>query len=226
MKAPYSQLLITLFSLPLFSYAQRDSTFFIDEITVHLNRTIYLSSGDYINPGNFGKFGFGAGVYHSFRKNKRMELITGVEYNQTNLFREVYFEDSVTHLSNVKYNLNCISLPFKARFSTGKKMKLFFETGLFIDFYCLASEVGERVTKTVVGGVNTYTSSDYSNISVFPAVNFGPQSGIGMTIPVKENAILIMADYKFGVLPLYKNNVYKYNAVYNRYLRFIVGFKL
>ena len=47
-----------------------------------------------------------------------------------------------------------------------------------------------------------------------------------MTIPVKENAILIMADYKFGVLPLYKNNVYKYNAVYNRYLRFIVGFKL
>ena len=53
-------------------------------------------------------------------------------------------------------------------------------------------------------------------------VNLGISGGVGLRIPVKKHEILLKGDYKWGMRAIYSYQ----DSIYNRYWRFIIGFKL
>lgn len=201
---------------PLFS--QWDSTIFFNEFTVSINRTAVKDN----NTEN--RFGFGAGVYHSSSDRKMVNFVFGFEYNRTSQFKEGMYESRFTHFTDLTCYIQSISLPLAARINFGRTTKFFVEAGFYLDINL----------KAVLDGTRHYfgpnedwsgiliTESEFRKETGVKTLNYGPSVGAGVKIPVAKHAILLKADYKYGIA-----NLEEYHGtINNRYFRFMLGFKL
>jgi len=177
-----------------------------DEFTISGNRTIALS-------GKRGRFGCGAGIYHSSVLSKRWHYLYGLEYNYTSLFvDEVSYHVSLHRMEkNVTFHVHAVSLmPISFRFSMGKNVKYFIESGVFLGF-SIAGKKGE------VYSINPHSTPEHPNNYVSPVkmekangIDYGHSFGMGMRIPMKNIEWIVKADYKLGISLITGYGTYQY----------------
>ena len=204
-------LIILLFSKV---YGQRDSTLIFNEFCLSINTT-YLADGNTEN-----RYGFGIAAYHTFFAHEIMNVISGIEYNRTSLFKKNIREDHLSRSTNLTYYLNDISIPIELRVNFGKKIKIFIESGLFLDCNIGAKRKGTKHTYYPYQGDNIENKTFNIGIRRF---NYGPVYGIGVKIPVRKFELVIKTDYKIGWEVLYD---YEADQIINRYIRIMIGLKI
>ena len=121
-------LILTLIFTNTLAFGQNDSALFFNEFCVSLNKT---NVQDYNSNDGIG---FGVGAYHTFLPDKIVNILLGFEYNRTSQFIENMYEGHFANATNLTYFINSLSIPITARFYAGKRIKIFFETGYFLDF--------------------------------------------------------------------------------------------
>jgi hypothetical protein len=170
----------------------------------------FLISGNYSiasSDASKGRFGGGAGMYHTSRLSMRWNYMYGVEYNYTSLFvEEVSYPFNLHRFEkDVTFHIHTISLmPVAFRFSMGKNIKYFFETGLSFGIV-IADKRGEAYVKNKVGG--EYTPVD---IEGRKGVDVAQSFGTGMRIPMKNIEWIVKTDYKMGLSLIRGNEFYRY----------------
>ena len=210
-------LTLSFIFLSTFTFAQNDSIFFFNELSVSINRTNLED-----NNTNDG-IGFGIGAYHTFLSQKIVNILFGFEFNQTKQFKDYMYEGHYANSTDLTYYINSLSIPLTARLNLGKQVKIFFETGFFVDL-----NVGARRK----GTMHTYLPNEnnqivykefkiYDKPSILP-LDYGISIGIGINVPVSKFQLIIKPDYKFGIKALYDYQ----DQIYNRYFRIMIGMKI
>jgi hypothetical protein len=181
--------------------------FFFNEFNVSVNYSA-IGFGEY-----YGKFGFGLNAYRVMFKEKKLNLLTGIEYNLTRQFwADLHIYGYLTNYKDVTFCLGFISIPLNFRINFGQNIKIFLELGAYIEF-CMHATYKGRYSDN--GHANEFKKGYF----IDPQIRYGFSGGIGVRIPVNKYEIIIKPDYKFG-LP---SNI---DGPYNRYIRLNFGFAL
>lgn len=218
------RLILLLAFVPFSMFAQEDESnksdqltevdLFFNEFTVSANMTMIN------DPNTTNGFGGGFGIYRSWRNDKIVNIVHGIEYNYSSQRKDKVFEgSSYAYYNNALYKMHNISVPVAARFTFGEKTKLFLETGLFVDFNLSDRRVGVFNTTDQDGIPMEVEVNEDANLDFF---NYGFNAGLGTRIPIKGLDLLFKLDYKFGIPDLYRFD----ENFYNRYLRFSIGVNL
>jgi hypothetical protein len=201
-------------SLSITSVAgQKSVDVFFDEISGSINRS---NVRDY---NTDDRYGFGLGIYHSFRSEKRINVVFGWEFNRTSQFKKVTSGSRYSHSTDVKYSTNYLSFPLSCRFNIGEKTKLFFETGVFADLAVGGSHSG--TSHTIIPqdtGMFITTITEYTQRGGLPS-SFGVFGGLGIRFLVRNFELIIRPEYKVGLNEWSLN----YEEYYNRYFRISFG---
>ncbi len=135
----YSRTLILIIGLaviPYHSLAQDKRRFFLDEFQISANRMVPNE-----NSSETG-FGYGIGVYHSFRSEKTLNLLLGLEYNRLSQFKDYLYAARYQQAYDITLVANCMSLSFGPRFNIGTHTKVFFDTGIYMDLVFKSQKSG------------------------------------------------------------------------------------
>ena len=184
------------------------------EITISLNQTTVGFRYD--------KAGFGIGAYNAFFNQKRCNLVVGLEFNWNCQLRKY---TNSKYESESMATKNYLGVPVYFRVNLGKKVKFFFEQGLFFDPFVFGRE------KYTEKSVETGIKSVINNKMKLYKSDFGISGGIGIRIPVKAYELLLKCDYKYGLRKIIdfssKSSVQNpMISLYNQYIRFTIGFKV
>jgi hypothetical protein len=205
------------FILPLVSLSQEKWMLTLDEVTVSGNRTFMQS--DYRE----GRYGFGAGIYHAFLKEHRLNILLGLEYNRTGQFFDYIYNGRFSHHEDVTYHFNNLAVPLGLRVSLGRKTKFFIEGGGYADIplytkaqgrYYYSYPVFNEDTVYMVSGQGEFNEKSESASSV------GIYFGGGVIIPSSKVSWIIKSDYKYGLTAILNDG---YLSSDSRYLRLMVG---
>lgn len=200
------------------SYTQVNSNkYFFNEFSVSINRT------ELMNNNTENRFGFGIGAYRSFMPEKLISIIFGFEFNRTNQFKKSLYESHFANSMDITYHLNSLSIPLNSRINFGRRIKLFIETGIFLDLYI--SKIRDGVMYTYE--INKQNQIEYkvfnfkgdANILNF---NYGPSIGMGLMIPLSKYKINLLVEYKSGLRTLYDYR----DHIKNKYLQLKLNFKI
>lgn len=187
---------------------------FFNEFTASLNMTMVQNSN------TSSGIGGGFGIYRSWRNDKIVNIVHGLEYNYSAQTKDrVYEGSSYAFYNDIHYRMHNISVPVLVRFTFGERVKLFAETGGFMEFGLGSKRKGVYKTTDADGLPTNLNVHEEANLNYF---NYGFSAGVGTRIPVRGIDLLIKIDYKFGVRDLYRFD----EKVYNRYLRFSFGVNL
>lgn len=192
--------------------------FFINEIGASMN----YSLGD---KNTINGFGFGFGIYKRVYKRSRVNVVYGVEFNQTNFQRKLVVLDEYSHKENMKYSLNYLTVPVTARIHLGDindlnkashAPKFFFDLGLYVDVTCGTKREGTLVLYSPE--ISDTLSFEEKYNSKVP--NFGVNGGMGIKIPVKFKYLIIKADYRLGLINQGRSN----DKITNNYVRLYLSY--
>lgn len=208
-----SVIVLAVISLVGYGQDKKESPIFFNEFEVSVNRTHII--GKNAEGNGKARFGFGVGMYRAFFEPKKVNLITGLEYNQT---RQFWKNNSIPKATerDVTVTLHTIAVPVMARYSVGGKVKFMVEGGAFVELNVHATRKGFRTSIPPFGGPSNEVPFKGGRETLFP-VNYGATGGIGMRIPVKQYAITVKTVYRLGL----------HNMDFlNCYYRLAVGFKI
>jgi hypothetical protein len=198
------------------SKGQDADDFFFDEFHISLNRTALENSNTH------DRYGFGLGIYHSFRSEKKLNIVFGLEFNRTSQFKKHMYAGHFANATDLTYNINCISIPIGIRVNLGSKTKVFIETGGFADLVINANRTGAM--HTYIPDENNQLNYTMTEIDekVSLSNSIGLHLGVGVRIPLSTYELVIKPDYKFGI-----NKLYSYqDDIFSRYFRLNVGLKI
>lgn len=204
-----------------------DSLPIFNEVNISINRTFVSDTN------TTDHFGFGIGIYHTFRSSKKLNIRTGIEFNRTTQFKKLIFEGENIYFSganvfektfvNTTYHLNCLSIPLVARYNFGKKQNVFIEGGVFADIMFNAQR------DAYLYGVE-YKDSAFvvKNEEIQESVNlvntFGATIGFGFKIPFEKYEFTIRPEFKYAFRKVYDSSI-QITDMYNHYAKISFGFK-
>ena len=201
-----------LIIFPVHFFGQDTKKHIIDEFTISANRSALQDD----NSEN--RFGFGLGIYHAFLRDEKLDLITGIEFNHTNQLQKYVYQHHFSHWTDVNYTTNSISIPYGLRLNLYKNMKIFIESGGYIDLIVNSKQEG-----TFHYYPPMILREEYlRNMDLELQNTVGIYFGLGLKIPVYKRLMIIKANYKHGLIPLYSEP----ENIFNRYFSLHVGIKL
>lgn len=205
------------FYLPM--YGQKDDlSQIINEIDVSVNRTASFN-----NTISVERFGIGVGVKHIFFKPKKINLISGMEYNLNRFQIDYFYEGHYAHSTDVLYTLHNLSIPLYFRLNFGNETKFFFETGGFLDFIFNASRSGTRHIYSSNQTGEKEVEFKNEKASLYSTINYGVSMGVGVSFPLNKYRMFIKPDYKLGFVDL---NSASMTSITNSSIRLSVGIHL
>lgn len=215
----WNVILINIFFVSQVS-GQKDSSFFFNEFSLSINQT-NITKGRTVD-----RLGFGMGAYHSFKTEKKINLSFGFEFNRTSQFIEKMYDGHVANSTDITFYANSISIPLMVRLNLGKKTKLYFETGVFLDLNYSARRKGIMHTYNPTQNNQwVYVEYNFNEKTGVSKLNFGPSIGTGLKIPILKHELIFKIDYKFGIIPLVGSEPGG-DPIINSYLRLMLGFKI
>ncbi len=167
------------------------------------------------------RLGFGAGINYAFQPSEAINILSGMEYNHTSIFKAyTNTKRPEQKASQVTYHFNNISIPLILRYNMANSIA-FIEAGIFVEAAFYSRMKGIYTTYNTHGSEDTSRYSGYKQAPI-KNINYGPSLGIGFKIPVaNQHHVLIKCDYKLGLRDI---DVYN-NKIYNCYLRLSFGFR-
>jgi len=211
------KLFLLMILFPLLSNGQKSKPFFFDECNISINKTILKDEN------TSDKIGFGIGMYRNFMADKKVNILFGFEFNQSNQLKKNMYEGHYAYSTNVTYSINSLSIPLAARLNVGKKIKFFIEAGGCIDLNISSKKAG------VMHSMIPISNNQRENIDIefngkanLSGLNYGPSAGIGFRIPFAKHEMIVKMNYKYGMNELADDK----DPIYNKYIRIMLGFKL
>ncbi len=212
----YSRTLILIIGLaviPYHSLAQDKRRFFLDEFQISAN--IMVPNENSSETG----FGFGIGTYHTFRTEKMLNLLLGLEYNRISQVIDFIHMSHLINAYDIALVADCMSLSFGPRFNIGTNIKVFFDTGIYADFVIKSQKSGVR--DSVGFGEEGMI---FTRIPVNEDADLSHTAGIfigtGLRIPVSKIELILSADYRYGLNP---TGGYGDTDIHHRYFRIKLG---
>lgn len=190
--------------------------FFFDELAISINRSTLKDEN------TIDKFGFGIGVYHTSLRNKSTNIKFGFEYNRTNQFKNKISEGHFAHITDVTYSLNNLSIPINILYNFGSDMKIFIETGVFLDM--IISSYRKGTMHTGLPDENNhivYTEFEINEKASLSSINYGFAFGFGAVIPFDKFELIVKPDYRLGLKELSSS----YDNFTNSYLRLNIALR-
>lgn len=212
-----SFLILTLVFLTTLTFSQENKTFPFNEFSISINRT------NLEDDNTENKIGFGIGTYHTFLKEKKINLRIGIEYNRTSQLKKYFYEGRFAKSSDLYYYINSLSIPFTTKINFGHKAKLFLETGLFTDLNIGSKRKGTM--HSYLPNANNqleYKEFEFEENAQISAINYGFSIGIGINVPLFKYRLTIKPEYKYGAHKLYDYG----SQIFNRYYRVILGIEI
>jgi hypothetical protein len=208
-------LLLGLTALALLSFGQTNSQLATCEFSLSVNRSnLNVESTE-------DKVGFGIGICYPFFADKRVNLLTGLEYNHTSWFINSLYESHFSHSTDLTYTMNCISIPIGLRLNTGTKTNFFVEAGGFADI---------TVSSNRKGTMHLYSPDENNHLIYYEypidqdaglSNSIGAYIGVGISIPFVIFDLIIKPEYKMGLNNIHSNM----DEFQSRYFRVSVGIK-
>jgi len=223
MKKLFSFCCLLSFCLPV--VAQLDSFLIPKNFTLALNEfSISVNNTTLRKDGAKDGVGFGLGAYRCFMKQRRVNIVWGLEFNYTSQFWDNVYGGHFSSDHDVKISYGCVSAPLDARINFGKKIKFFIEPGTFLDIPIFAYSKGTRISYNFSQNMLSHTidTTEYKGLGGSNFLNYGLSFGLGLRIPVKKYELFIKTDYKYG----FNQGHYGYEHISNCYLRLMLGFKI
>lgn len=192
--------------------------YFINEIGASAN----YSLGD---KNTINGFGFGLGLYKRVYKRSRVNVVYGVEFNQTNFQRKLVVLDEYSYKENMKYQMNYLTVPVTARIHLGDindlnkpshLPKFFFDLGLYLDVTCGTKRQGTLI----VNSPDLFDTLNFTEKYNSKVPNLGVNGGMGIRIPVKFKYIIVKADYRLGLINQGRAN----DRITNNYVRLYLSY--
>ena len=191
--------IVTVLFLSLFyvsiSFSQEKKSIGIDEVKINLNLTDSSRLLSFTP-----KFGFGVGVYHTFRKEKTMNFLVGVEYNLTQYTNASYIPEGSNilhsqHKDSISIVNHSITFPLLFRFNIKKN---FIKIGVLPDFNIKIYEKGTLYTTdvNVNDSTSTFSSANYKT-SFNTGPSFGSVIGIGRNFTLFSKHWYSSINYSF-----------------------------
>jgi hypothetical protein len=197
-------IIVSLLFLTVQLFSQTKPNFKNCEISISINRPNLNLENKEDRPG------FGIGVNYPFFMDKKLNLVTGLEYNQSYQFMQSLYEGHFANATDVTFTMNCISVPVALRINFGKKTVPFIETGGFADFMVHSNMNGTM--HTYIPDENNHV--DYKEFQIDEDAgltnSFGVYFGAGILVPVSKYHLLLKTAYKQGL-----NHVYSYVDEFN-----------
>ena len=184
---------ITIFLIFLFPFvvqAQEKKNFqVINEISVSVNRTT-------LDNGNVsGRFGFGLGVYKSWRNESWFNIVAGASYQKTGFFGKNVYNGHFSHVTDVDYNVHTVSVPVSIRLNVGRKTKFFLEPGAYLDLNLAGNRKGTFYSYAP-GSPQAITVQKEKIRTPPPGAGF--LAAVGSRIPVGNLNMVVKCEYKLG----------------------------
>lgn len=197
-----------------------------DSANIHIVDEVYLSANRYIGYDNEKEIGYGIGINHSFFRDRKLNLIFGIEYNKYNMYIKSWHKYSYFYnieYNNLYFNTNIISPNLCLRLNFGKKPGVFIEPGVFfsIPFYTTGSGVKEETyTYNLWGFGSTYTKkvvTDIDHQKAYLSKTVGGSLGLGMKIPISKVQLVVKPNIIIGSAFSYKYEIT------NKFYRLSIG---
>ena len=194
------------------SYGQSQRTFLFDEVSFSLNKTII--SGNSLKDS----YGFGLGASLLLDLDKKLKVVTGVEYNRTRQFVNLLYFTHFSSYYDVSCSVNGISVPIGIRYNLGSKSAFFIESGIFSDLILFTTEKGMLSTFLPDKPGTNRKVTDRRGISC----SYGIYTAAGIVIPVSHFKLLVKPEFKLGLREIYPNS----DELINRYFKVNFGLRL
>lgn len=196
-------IIFLVFSNISFSQTEESKSFFLNEYTFSVNRSVYNF--------NLNTYGFGFGGYKTFGKPNKLNFLTGFEYNYTKQVQAYEFTGghSSNDIDTNKFliSMNAISVPANLRYTIGNKTKIFADFGFFVEIILNSKRIE----------IDYANSNDplksFSKGSEINTFNFGGVFGLGLS-------------HQIGKIEYYLKPEFRYGLFNNRYLKLCVGVML
>jgi len=197
--------------------SQEDDEFFFKEFSLSLNKS-------YPHNELNSKYGFGVGTYHQFRPGKDVNIILGTEFNQTRFFFKSTYEGHYEGAKNMNYRINWISLPLGVRFYIGNQMKVFLESGGYVDILIGAIRKGSYYTSfpDSIGHLQRKEYEVTEKISNSRSSATGAYLSFGIQVQCTNLTYYLKSEYKFELTRMTSG----YTEFNNSYLRLAMGISL
>jgi hypothetical protein len=203
-----------------FASAQFDSVSIfqiLNEYSFSVNRTIV--GNDEITDG----YGFGLGIYHTFRPKKKFNIALGFEFNQISEKLASVYNGHFSMDYNVSYRLNYITFPLSFSYNVGRKVKWFIEAGAFIDILVGGRVKGTSVNYNYTDSTLSVDTTKFNYKQVSGSLDVGLTFGTGIKIPVGKHELFIKPELKYRLI---EPKQYDFEPTTGYYVRFVVGFRL
>ena len=183
--------LYALFAFPLFSGAQSENPAFpFNELGVSANYTFDVSDDYPVKNG----IGGGLAVYRSWRTDKKVNLVTGIDYNFTSFKTDSVFDNPGYYFRDGRFRHHQFRIPFSVRFQMGTTTTFFIEPGAYINFLLAGSMRGTGITAPT-GETAPQTVTQHLQ----PGFDPGLLLGIGIQIPCTGGYLIFKADVNKGL---------------------------
>lgn len=168
--------------------AQKPRPFIFNECALFANDAIPVSSDYAVD----GQIGLDFGAYHSYRLDKHVNPIFGVEYNLMRFsILDMY---NAQYYSDVQCSYHLLKFPFSVRFFLSRNKKVFIEPGLYA-----VAPVSNMFTVTVTviedGVMKEKQTKDH--FASTPGAGFS--FGLGAQFPLKKGSLLVKGGGSWGL---------------------------
>lgn len=174
------------------------------------------------------RYGFGLAAYRVMLKEKKVNFIFGMEYNQTRQKKERIAESHFSHSRGVEYTFHSLSFPLSFRYSIGENvnyfkmlggLRFFVQAGGFIDITPYSKMEGTRFTYLPRQDNSIdRTQSHFSENAKIKGFTYGLLGGFGFRVPLEKKELICSLEYRLGLLELSSSE-----NIYNRYIRLNIG---
>ncbi len=161
----------------------------------HVNSNQRTASFD----GNKALSDIGFGVKYHFFASKGFNFVPGIEYNQYRFYFDNMAYSHYGSLHDVTYYLKRFTVPVAIRYNWGKKMKVFAQTGVFVEIHNHACQ--ETFSNQFPYGDENSLSEKIKTM-IFTEINYGYHLGLGTSIPISKYRLSLLLEYRHGLKPL------------------------
>lgn len=161
--------------------------------------------------------GIGICANHIFFNSKKVNFITGIEYNRTRITHQTDFYYYGQHLH---YTINSIGSPLLIRLNFGERTVFFIETGIFFDYLISTHQTG--LVQKYDPLIDSYKTVDVNENVNYTKTDYGFKGGVGVTFHIKSIELFIKNDLVLGMKFVRFDNT----EFFNRYFRLSMGIRI
>lgn len=147
-----------------------------------------------------GLLGYGIGMHSCFFSSKKINLITGLEYNRNNFYVEKLLTGHYGSQTDITYHIDHLTLPLIGRINFGDRVRKFVNLGAYLDMVLksIKEHPSWQFPPSTENDQDEMVKSD-ANLNG----DYGISLGGGVSFPIDKYRLSFLLEYKHGLNIIY-----------------------